>query len=157
MYRYFYPTSLFAMQKLLRRTELAKRQAARKAAARSEKWESDTRKLRDNEQKIINISIRDDRRAALIARHEDWRLGPLAPKRDAGDAKDTYGSLDSRRFRGVDKPKEKVKDWGIVAGDRVVIVQDGHPERGRIGTVSEVRKEAEECFVKGMNRVSQSS
>ena len=145
------------MQKLLRRTELAKRQAARKYAARKEKWESDTRKLRVQEQKVTNISIRNDRRAALVARHEDWHLGPLAPKRDVGDAQYTYGSLDSRRFRGVEKPKEEVKNWGIVRGDRVVIVQNGHPERGRIGTVTEVREEAEECFVKGMNRVSQLS
>ena len=81
-------------------------------------------------------------------------LGPLAPKRDVGNAKDTYGTLSPRRFRGVEKPKGQYKEWGIVEGDRVVIVQDGHREQGKIGTVREVRKEAEECTVQGLNQVS---
>lgn len=144
------------MQKLLKRTALVKRQAARKAAARSGKFESDTRKLRVNEQTQINISIRGDRRAAQSVRHEDWLLGPLAPKRDVGEARDTYGTLSPRRLRGVEKPKAHVKNWGIVAGERVVIVQEGHRERGKIGKVREVRKDAEECFVQGLNRVCRS-
>jgi len=144
------------MQKLLKRTALVKRQAARKAVARSGKFESDTRKLRVNEQTQINISIRGDRRAAQSARHENWLLGPLAPKRDVGEARDTYGTLSPRRLRGVEKLKAQVKNWGIVAGDRVVVVQEGHRERGKIGKVREVRKDAEECFVQGMNRVCRS-
>ncbi|MCJ1319961.1 hypothetical protein MMC15_005297 [Xylographa vitiligo] len=140
------------MQKLLRRTALVKKQAARKAVARQGKSDSDDRKLRLNEQKIINISVRHDNRAARLARREDWLLGPLAPKRDVGSAKETYGTLDARRLRGVDKAKDQIKDWGIVEGDRVVVVQDGHREKGKIGKVREVRKEAEECFVAGLNR-----
>jgi len=141
------------MQKLLKRTALVKRQAARKAADRRGKYESDSRKLRVNEQTQIYVSIRGDRRAAQRARHEDWLLGPLAPKRDAGESRDTYGTLSPRRLRGVEKPKAQVKDWGIVAGDRVVIVQEGHRDKGKIGKVREVRKDAEECFVQGLNRV----
>ena len=144
------------MQKLLRRTALVKRQAARKAVARQGKSDSDDRKLRLNEQKNINVSVRRDTRAARLARHEDWLLGPLAPKRDVGNAKETYGTMDPRRLRAVDKPKDQRKDWGIVEGDRVVIVQDGHRERGKIGKVREVRQEAQECFVMGLNRVSHS-
>lgn len=106
-----------------------------------------------NEQKTINISVRNDTRAARLTRREDWLLGPLAPKRDVGTTKDTYGALDARRLRGVEKPKNQGKDWGIVEGDRVVIVLDGHRERGKIGKVREVRKDAEECFVTGLNRV----
>ncbi|MCJ1379401.1 hypothetical protein MMC17_002502 [Xylographa soralifera] len=140
------------MQKLLRRTALVKKQAARKVAARQGKSDSDDRKLRLNEQKIINISVRHDTRAARLARQEDWLLGPLAPKRDVGNTRETYGTLDPRRLRSVDKLKDQIKDWGIVEGDRVVVVQDGHRERGKIGKVREVRKEAEECFVTGLNR-----
>ncbi|MCJ1389354.1 hypothetical protein MMC18_002210 [Xylographa bjoerkii] len=140
------------MQKLLRRTALVKKQAARKAVARQGKSDSDDRKLRLNEQKTINISIRHDTRAARLARHEDWFLGPLAPKRDVGSSRETYGTLDPRRLRGVDKPKDQIKDWGIVEGDRVVVVQDGHRERGKIGKVREVRKDAQECTVRGLNR-----
>ncbi|MCJ1245996.1 hypothetical protein MMC30_003200 [Trapelia coarctata] len=140
------------MQKLLKRTALVKRQAARKAADRAGKFESDSRKLRVNEQSQINVSIRGDRRAAQRARHEDWLLGPLAPKRDVGEARDSYGTLSPRRLRGVEKPKAQAKGWGIVAGDRVVVVQEGHRDRGKIGKVKEVRRDAEECFVQGLNR-----
>ncbi|MCJ1287003.1 hypothetical protein MMC26_006350 [Xylographa opegraphella] len=125
------------MQKLLRRTALVKRQAAKKAVARQGKSDSDDRKLRLNEQKIINISVRHDTRAARLVRREDWLLGPLAPKRDVGSAKETYGTLDARRLQSVDKAKHQIKDWGIVEGDRVVVVQDGHREKGNIGKVRE--------------------
>ena len=141
------------MQKLLRRTALVKRQAARKAKQREGKDASDTRKIQLNEQTATNVSIRQNIRAARLARHEDWYLGPLAPKRDAGESRDTYGTLSPRLLRGVEKPKDKLKNWGIVEGDRVVIVQEGHRERGKIGKVREIRKGAEECFISGLNRV----
>ena len=142
------------MQKVLRRTALAKKQAERRLAARKGKNNSDERKLRDNEQTLLRKAVRDDILNARLARREDFLLGPLAPRRDVGDKKDIYGTIGSRQLKGVEKPEGQYKDWGIVAGDRVVIVQDGHRERGRIGTVREVRKAAEECIIQGMNMVS---
>ena len=142
------------MQKVLRRTALAKKQAERRLAARKGKNNSDERKLRANEQKHIGRSVRDDILNARRARREDFLLGPLAPRRDVGDKKDIYGTVGPQRLRGVEKPEGQYKDWGIVQGDRVVIVQDGHRERGKIGTVREVRKAAEECTIQGLNMVN---
>ena len=142
------------MQKVLRRTALAKKQAERRLAARKGKNNSDERKLRTHEKTQIGRSVRDDILNARRARREDFLLGPLAPRRDVGDKKDTYGTVGPQRLRGAEKLEGQYKDWGIVAGDRVVIVQDGHRERGKIGTVREVRKAAEECFVQGLNMVS---
>ena len=144
------------MQKVLRRTALAKRQAARKDILRKSKNESDFRKLNDNERSAINSTIRDDIVAAKMARREDWLMGPLAPRRDIGDAKDTYGAINSRRLRGVEKIKGQHKDWCIEVGDRVVIVEERHRDSGKIGKVKEIRERAEECTIDGLNRVSSS-
>ncbi|KAL9118099.1 MAG: hypothetical protein Q9187_005359 [Circinaria calcarea] len=139
------------MQKVLRRTALAKRQAARREANRAAKDRSDDRKLRVQEQSLINTDFRTRIIAARNSRREDWFLGPLAPKRDVGDAKDTYGTIGTQGLRGVEKAKGEWKDWCIEEGDRVVIVEDGHRDRGKIGKVREVRARAEECTVEGLN------
>ena len=57
----------------------------------------------------------------------------MAPRRDVGDNKNTYGALDTARLRGVEKSDGFWKDWCIVEGDRVVIVENGHRDRGKIG------------------------
>ena len=141
------------MQAVIRRTALAERQAARRTAAKAGKRRSDDRKIRRGEQTTLNSDIRTDLRAARVNRREDWLLGPLAPRRDVGDAKANYGTISSRRLQGVDKSDGSWKDWCIVAGDRVVVVEDGHRDRGKIGTVREVREKAEQCVVVGLNLV----
>ena len=141
------------MQKVLRRSELVHRQAARKAVARKRLRYIDERRLRkDQETQIIQLNNKDIR-AERKARREDWVQGPLAPKRDVGDAGKVYGAVEPRRIRGVDK--SRFKKWGIVAGDRVVIVKEGHKDQGKIGKVSEVKVRAEECTVEGLNMVSE--
>lgn len=142
------------MQKILRRTALSKRQATRRAANRAGKDRSDDRKLRVNEQTQINTELRTNIIAARNSRREDWLLGPLAPKRDVGGSKDTYGTIGTRALRRVEKAEGEWKDWCIVEGDRVVVVEDGHRDRGKIGRVREVRARAEECTVEGLNQVS---
>jgi large subunit ribosomal protein L24 len=141
------------MQKVIRRTLLAKRQAARRNAVRAGKSSSDARELRKMGLKRISQSLRADTQAARVARREDWLLGPLAPRRDAGDAREAYGAVDTVRMQSVEKVKGTWRRWGIVEGDRVVIVQEGHRERGFIGIVSEVREKSEDCIVRGLNKV----
>lgn len=142
------------MQKVLRRTALAKRQAARRVAKGAGKNRSDDRKIRVQEQSQINTEFRTRIIAARTSRREDWLLGPLAPKRDVGDAKDTYGTIGTRGLRGVEKAEGEWKDWCIEEGDRVVVVENGHRDRGKIGKVREVRARAEACTVEGLNLVS---
>ena len=141
------------MQKVLRRTALAKEQAKRKAAARAGQNKSDEYKLRQQEKISIHRAIKTDIVAARTARREDWFLGPLAPRRDVGNAKELYGTINARRLRGPEKAEGEWKDWCIVAGDRVVVVEAGHRDRGRIGVVREVRHRAEECIVDKVNQV----
>ena len=101
--------------------------------------------------------MQGDIQAARAARREDWLLGPLAPRRDAGDAKETYGTVSTRRVNGVKKEAGTEKDWCIEVGDRVAIVEKGHRERGKIGKVQRVEKKAEVCYIEGLNRVSTAS
>ena len=139
------------MQKLLRRSGLVHRQAVRKNAARRKVQHSDNRKLREQEERQVSALVRKDILAERKARREDWEQGPLAPKRDVGDPGKVYGALEPRRIRGVDKAK--FKKYGIVVGDRVVIVKEGHRDQGKIGKVTEVRVKAEECSIEGLNMV----
>lgn len=80
-------------------------------------------------------------------------MGPLAPRRDVGTSKETYGTVSVRQMRAVAKEKGEQKEWCIREGDRVVIVAAKHREAGKIGVVKEVRAEAEECTVEGLNLV----
>ena len=80
-------------------------------------------------------------------------MGPLAPKRDVGDYKHLYGTINARRLRNPEKAEGEWRDWCIVPGDRVVVVEEGHRDRGKIGTVREVRHRAEECTVEKLNQV----
>ena len=140
------------MQRVLQRTKQAKAQAARRALKRSQKNASDIRRRTKQTESVIGQSISDDIRQARIVRQENRRYGPLAPRRDVGDAKDTYGAMPLRRLQGFIKPpEERVNAQPIVADDRVVVVQGR--DKGRIGTVVSVDKERHECTVQGLNLV----
>lgn len=140
------------MQKVLRRTALAKAQAARRDLVRTEKNNAARARLRQQEQQLLNKMVNRDIREERVARREKRELGPLAPRRDVGDRRDTYGAMDPRRLRGVIKLKEEQKPAQlIVAGDRVVLLEGR--DKGKIGVVSSVDKERHECVVKGLNLV----
>ena len=142
------------MQKVLRRTHLAKGQARRKAEQQKKSKAINLYRYAKRQQKHLNAETRGAVRAARNVQREDWTLGVLAPKRDVGDDADKYGTVSVRR---IQPPPEKGdgwwKDYCIVEGDRVVIVEPGHRDRGKIGTVADVKKEAEYCVVQGLNEV----
>lgn len=101
---------------------------------------------------VVGQQMSEDIRQARRVRREDWALGPLAPKRDVGDAQETYGAVDVRRLEGFTKrPEERIHSDTIVANDRVVIVEGR--DQGRIGEVINVNKRKHECTVKGLNMV----
>ena len=141
------------MQKLLKRVALAKNQAKRRATKEKGVELSIEKKIVHRQETSLYSFRREDIRAARSARREDWVLGPLAPRRDVGNKKDTYGAMDSRLLRGVEKPDGYWKDWCIVEGDRVVVIENGHRDKGKIGKVTSVSEKAEECIVNGLNQV----
>lgn len=141
------------MQKVIRATERAKTQAKRKLTAQQAHNRIVNRKLRYEEQKQINTEVTSRIMAARTARREDWLMGPLAPRRDVGTSKDTYGTVSVRQIRAVAKERSERKEWCIREGDRVAIIAPKHREAGKIGVVKEVREEAEECTIEDLNLV----
>ncbi len=142
---------------------MAERQAARRLAGRKEKTtRMEGRERRRQDQFSRNQELADVK-AARITRREDWELGPLAPKRDVGSQKDTYGTIHTNRMRGQElTPKERKeinpegwKHSNIVVNDRVVLME-GH-DKGKIGKVIELDSKRQEVTVEGLNMVSTSS
>ena len=141
------------MQKVLRRTALAKKQAQRRAANRAGAKNSEERKLRRFNNGIAGSTISDDIRAERRARREDWIMGPLAPRRDVGERKDFYGTVSARRLQGGEVDKEMRREWCLEVRDRVAVVAEGHRDRGKISQIGEIREKAQEAVVTGLNKV----
>ncbi|RKF78345.1 putative kow domain-containing protein domain-containing protein [Golovinomyces cichoracearum] len=147
-------------QKLLRKAVMAKNQLARRTARQKDREERDQRKT-DRENNFF--TYRQKKNIILAerkARREDWELGPLAPKRDVGDRKDTYGAVDGQLIRGPklskEEAEEKMKDFGgkflsLFKGDRVVLLEGR--DKGKIGKVISIDKERAECTVEGLNLI----
>ncbi|KAL2073137.1 hypothetical protein VTL71DRAFT_10461 [Oculimacula yallundae] len=148
------------MQKVFRHTVLAEKQAARRSARR---LDTDLRLKWKNEREQNNYHRKDEIQQikdARFNRREDYDLGPLAPRRDVGDRKETYGSISLNRMQG--RPlhgKEKddiLKFWGgkhltIVKKDRVVILEGR--DKGKIGIVKSIDTKRAECTITGLNLV----
>lgn len=145
------PNSL-TMEKVISRTTAAIRQASRRrekaltVKARGESWERNQTLQRQRKQQ---------HKLVLEARHNrkiDWESGLLAPRRDVGDQKDTYGSISIYNVNPPEKePKDRPK-WMYIAGqDRVAVIRGR--ERGRIATVSQVDKESGTVALAGVEMV----
>ena len=134
------------MDKILKRTSYAKAYVARRKIRDAAGRAKLRRSLSLNQQKQL---------ATERKRREDWFLGPIAPRRDAGQDAETYGTLSARLAQGGLKIKKtgKTKNQGIYKGDRVVITDARHRDRGKIGVVRQVRGNAHEVFVEKLNMV----
>ena len=149
------------MQKVIRRTILAENQAARRLARRKETARRERAKSLREQAGFSNRDESATLKAARIARREDWELGPLAPRRDVGDARDTYATINSQRSRGPElgmrermERKNAVggRYMNIVTGDRVVLLEGR--DKGKIGKISNIDVPRGECTVEGLNMVS---
>jgi hypothetical protein len=156
----FLDLSAANMQKVIRRTILAERQASRRLAKRKDKL---TREWTKTNREQNNYNRKDETsllKQVRLDRREDWELGPLAPKRDVGDKKDTYGTVSSQRLRGpilehkyVDEALEPFggRYLNIVKGDRVVLLEG--MDKGKIAKITNVDTKRVECTVEGLNMV----
>lgn len=144
------------MQKVLRRTALAKSQAKRKARVHAEKKTS----IENVQAKSVTAGIHREHlqaeREARQMRRDDWEMGPLAPWRDyaaAGSLK--HGSWNARLMNPAPVPKEwRMKVCFFKVGDRVAVVEGKEGIKGRIGKLRSIERETETCIVEGVNRVS---
>jgi large subunit ribosomal protein L24 len=155
------------MQKVIRRTVMAEKQAARRLAKRkADNARQAAKSEREQARMARSLEVRDIKQAA-INRREDWELGPLAPRRDVGTMKDAYATVDGQRLRGPVLPlKEReaiMKAWGggwgnwktdhlnIAEGDRMVVLEGR--DKGKIGTITAIDIERCEVTLEGLNMV----
>ncbi|CAD6505213.1 BgTH12-07979 [Blumeria graminis f. sp. triticale] len=148
------------LQKILRRSTMAKNQVARRLAKQKAKEERDQRKS-DREGAIHHYRLHKDLVSKeRLARREDWELAGLAPKRDVGNQKETYGAVDGQLIQGPkltkEQSEERMKDFGgrflsLFIGDRVVLLEGR--DKGRIGKVIKIDRDRAECTVEGLNLI----
>lgn len=149
------------MQKVIQRTVFAEKQAARRLAKKKEKavrlWVNHNREQTLGIRKMAAQQLKDARQARI----EDRDLGPLAPRRDVGDMKDAYGTINQSQLQLPEihdsKRAEVLKSVGgrylnIAKGDRVVLL-DGR-DKGKIGKITEIEAKRGMCKVEGLNMVS---
>lgn len=169
------------MQKILRINILARNNAAK--AARLKQKQTLKKEWRDFDkgQVLANRATSSQIRAERKARREDWMKGDLAPDRNVGTVRGSYGSVEQAQVRGRSLPSDakrgpksdgwdivgreglpnEHKEWegegqegNIVVGDRVCVVRGRDGVRGKIGVVKEIRSEEGELTVDGLNVVS---
>lgn len=129
---------------------MVKRQAARKAQKVKEMDKAfDKRANRKELQQIktlANRTIVDARKR----RREDWLLGPLAPRRDVGELREKYGTIDARRTQlPAADPDTKLELAPFAEGDRVVLLKGR--DKGKIGVVREFDDETQTVRIKNLN------
>jgi large subunit ribosomal protein L24 len=167
-------------EKLLQRARLAKRKGQRRLDR-----EKDA-KVKDDEHEARRAILHqrkfftDQLLAARKARREDWELGPLAPRRDAGYQALKYGTADGNQVQLYTHPSKLHLDWKmrhlppgkrmeklgwksvgthkweklgnlIYENDRVAVVRG--PQAGKITVVSKAHQEEEMVLMKSANLV----
>lgn len=150
------------MQKLLRRTAQAERQAIRRS-----KKQGKMRKMAEQRQEFVQRmggtqETHASLKAAVRRRQEDWEMGALAPQRDTPlrDANNSYWGSISLRRNLADTLPEKQRDlacrWAggrrtlcIKMGDRVAIMEG--PDKGKISVVKYVQEEGAFVALEGEN------
>ncbi|EFY99331.1 hypothetical protein X797_002320 [Metarhizium robertsii] len=141
------------MQKLVKRTAQAQRQATRRARQQMEQDNIDNRMRNRQALRSAVSEIRQNLKDARQARREDWEMGPLAPKRDLGF--NNYGAFKEMVRQdwtnyGLHQARPQliehrcawaggVRQLNLAPQDRVVIM-DG-PDKGKIDRIKDVQAE----------------
>lgn len=146
------------MDKILRRVRMVEKQALRRRTRQRKATSKGVSKQEQQPQvkeatAEVGLSIRN----AKIARHEDWDLGPLAPRRDVPRILDHnpagnlhWGTISIGRAMSTTKLRpldlEDRCRWAggaehlcLAEGDRVVITEGTH--KGKIDKIMAIQKE----------------
>jgi large subunit ribosomal protein L24 len=141
------------MQKVLRRSLLARNQALRKTRRDDKKELKRAVKEFHRDRIMRDKALRGYVKAERSARREDWLLGPLAPQRDVGDQKGLYGTMTPMAVRQPKVPeRQRPEHLNFAVGDRVVVVR-GRP-KGMISEIKTINEEAMTVTLEGINTVS---
>lgn len=159
---------LCKMQKIIRRTQYAIAQAERRKLRRRaidirDKWSNKNANADAGKREHIKAL-----KKARLEQKEDWELGPLAPRRDVGDKKDTYGTVHPFSIDDAANIPESEREAGrerfggkyycsVKEGDRVVVLAGR--DKGTISKVLEVNAKKGAVKVQGVDlvRISPSS
>ena len=132
-----------AMQKVVQRRVAAERQALRRAAKQRSKvdngkeWGARYQVVSRNKQETVYF------KEEKFRRREEYEVGPLlAPRRDTGHIKDTYGTVDPNVIQIPKLHWTQYKHFKcpFAVGDRVLITKG--KDAGKIGGISEVSRES---------------
>ncbi|OJD31003.1 kow motif domain protein [Diplodia corticola] len=138
------------MQKAIQRTAMAKRQAARKSQKATEMEKAFDRRSNRKELQQIKTATNRAIADAKLRRREDWLRGPLAPRRDVGEWREKFATVDTRRAQLPDAdPYLKDQLSPFAEGDRVVILKGR--DKGKIGEVNEVDEDSRTVRIKDLN------
>ncbi|KAL5365528.1 hypothetical protein BJX96DRAFT_169173 [Aspergillus floccosus] len=138
------------MQKIIRRTALARNQAQRKAIRATKKAEREDLKDHLRNKFAYNRIEIDNVRNERQRRREDWLRGPLAPQRDAGLSGKYFGALSPHAMSPTSIPKHLRRKYiNIAPGDRVCVMKG--KDKGKINEVIRVDPENETVTVKDLN------
>ncbi|GAB7346574.1 hypothetical protein MBLNU457_5763t2 [Dothideomycetes sp. NU457] len=141
------------MDKVLKRTQNALRNAARKKARQQVAKDRDELYHVRQTEKMHRLMMRKIVKDEQHNRKEDWRLGPrLAPRRDIGEAADKYATIHQALIQPPNKTAKYNKDFvcHLSPEDRVVVLVGR--DKGKIGRVSTINEEAQTVKVQGMNQ-----
>ncbi|KAL1838967.1 hypothetical protein VTJ49DRAFT_2012 [Mycothermus thermophilus] len=141
------------METILRRVRMAERQVARRM-----KRQEDLKFREAKHERMIDIAhmrrqIGENINAAIKARHEDLKLGPLAPRRDGvkfDRVMSFWGSISVERVmlstKLTDEQRNARAAWCggtenfcLAVGDRVVVLEG--PYKGKIAPIESINKE----------------
>ena len=140
------------MQKVIRRTALARNQAQRKAVRAAKDAEREEFKDHLRQRFALNRIELDNIRAERQRRREDWLRGPLAPQRDAGFEGQSFGALSPQAMNPPPIPKHLRRKYiNIAVGDRVCIMKGR--DKGKINEVVRVDTSNETVNVRDLNMV----
>lgn len=141
------------MQKVLRRSLLARNQTLRKIRRIDKKELKKEEKEFHRDRIMREKTFRGYVKAERNARREDWFLGPLAPQRDVGDQKGVYGTMNPVALRQPKVPgRHQEKYINFAVGDRVVVVRGR--SKGRITDIKTIDGETMTVGLEGINTVS---
>ncbi|CAG7957718.1 unnamed protein product [Penicillium nalgiovense] len=138
------------MQRVIQRTATARRQALKKSQKAHERQELLERVSIRRARKDFGNALSSQFQAARKNRWEDWEKGPLAPMRDSGLQRTTYGGQEASILHPPRLPKQEQRRHVLFAeGDRVCVVRGW--DEGKIDVIQQVNRDSETVLIKEIN------